>query len=264
MSLPHPLHQAVVAQTLQDIENGSLRRCMSMGFTDEDLMALRTPTHVSILVNAQVPWCAVGVNRTVYQRLIERGRDFGSGAKPHPLNQAVVAQTLHDFHCGNLRRCLAIGFRETDLAALKDADVVSTLVYSPFPWCCVRVDRDVFQRLLRRGQDLGKEAESIDRMLRLGASTEMVSEFHGLTHQEVALRRKILALPLRKGRWRVLTEEQDTALWQRWSPTIKARRIDTRNDAEMLALGMELAEEQSLPLSVVWSATRSWVEQGLF
>ena len=264
MSLPHPLHQAVVAQTLQDVESGFLRRCMSMGFTDADLAALRTPAHVSILVNAQVPWCSVSVNRTVYQRLIERGRDFVAATKPQPLNQAVVTQTLHDFHCGNLRRCLSVGFSETDLAVLKDADVVSTLVNSVFPWCCARLDRDVFQRLLARGRDLGKEAESIDRMLRLGASTEMVSEFHGLTHQEVALRRKVLALPLRRGRWRVLTEEQDAALWRRWSPKIKARGIDPKNDAEMLALDMELAEEQSLPLSVVWSATRSWVEQGLF
>lgn len=264
MSLPHPLHQAVVAQTLQDLEGGFLRRCMSMGFTQEDLVALRTPAHISILVNAQTSWCSVTVNHTVYQRLIDRGRHFAPAAKPQPLNQAVMTQTLHDFHCGNLRRCLSIGFSETDLAALKDDDVVGTLINSVFPWCCVRLDREVFQRLLRRGQDLGKEAESIERMLRLGASTEMMSEFHGLPHQEVALRRKVLSLPQRRGRWRVLTEEQDAALWKRWSPTIKARGIDPRNDAEMLALGMELAQEQSIPLSVVWSATRSWIEQGLF
>jgi hypothetical protein len=264
MLLSHPLSQAVVAQTLQDIESGSLRRCMAMGFTQDDLQALRAPAHVSILVNAQVQWCEVSVNRTVYHRLVDRGRDFGHGLKPHPLNQAVVAQTLHDFHCGNVRRCLSMGFTETDLAALKDIQVVGTLVHSMFPWCSVRLDREVFQRLLERGQDLGKEAESIDRMLRLGASTEMVSEFHGLTHQEVALRRKILGLPLRKGRWRVLTEAQDATLWQRWSPTIKQRGLDPKNDAQMLALDMELAEAQSLPLSVVWSATRSWIEQGLF
>ena len=44
-----------------------------------------------------------------------------------------------------------------------------------------------------------------------GASTEMVSRFYGLTHQEVALRRDILGLPKRKGRHPVLDEAQDTA-----------------------------------------------------
>ena len=53
-------------------------------------------------------------------------------------------------------------------------------------------------------------------MLRLGASTEMVSRFYGLTHQEVALRRDILGLPKRKGRHPVLDEAQDTALWKQW------------------------------------------------
>jgi hypothetical protein len=55
-------------------------------------------------------------------------------------------------------------------------------------------------------------------MLRLGASTEMVSRFYGLTHQEVALRRDILGLPKRKGRHPVLDEAQDTALWKHGRP----------------------------------------------
>lgn len=29
---------------------------------------------------------------------------------PHPLNQAVVAQALHDLRNGQLRRCLSMGF----------------------------------------------------------------------------------------------------------------------------------------------------------
>jgi len=45
----------------------------------------------------------------------------------------------------------------------------------------------------RRGQ---WSLSTVDRMLRLGASTEMVSKFYGLTHQEVALRRDIHRLPV--------------------------------------------------------------------
>lgn len=38
---------------------------------------------------------------------------------PHPLNQAVIAQALHDLRTGQLRRCKSMGFDEHDLAALK-------------------------------------------------------------------------------------------------------------------------------------------------
>ncbi|HBD33806.1 MAG TPA: coproporphyrinogen III oxidase, partial [Cupriavidus sp.] len=77
-------------------------------------------------------------------------------------------------------------------------------------WCSVTVNREVLQRLLHQAQDVEKEIATVDRMLRLGASTEMVSRFYGLTHQEVALRREILGLPKRKGRHPVLDETQDT------------------------------------------------------
>ena len=61
-----------------------------------------------------------------------------------------------------------------------------------------------------------QEIATVDRMLRLGASTEMVSRFYGLTHQEIALRRDILGLPKRKGSYPVLDEGQDVALWEHW------------------------------------------------
>ena len=110
---------------------------------------------------------------------------------------------------------------------------------------------------------LGTPQEYVDRMLRLGASTEMVSKFYGLTHQEVALRRDILGLPKRKGRHPVLDEAQDVALWERWKAGVVERHIALTDDMEMLALTMDLAEAMTLPMSVIWSATRNWIDQGL-
>jgi hypothetical protein len=182
---------------------------------------------------------------------------------PHPLNQAVVAQALHDLRNGQLRRCLSWGFSTQALKALKDPETISLLVNAQVPWCSVRVNRDVLQRLLEQVQDVEKEIETIDRMLRLGASTEMVSAFHGLTHQEVALRRQVLGLAQRKGRWPVLSEAQDAALWERWRQLAKERGVDDQNDAAMLPLSMDLAEEQAIPLSVVWAAIRHWIEEGM-
>lgn len=184
-------------------------------------------------------------------------------SSPHPLNQAVIAQALHDLRNGQLRRCQAMGFNANALEALKHPALVSVLANAKVAWCSVKVNRDVLQRLLDQVRNVEKEVETIDRMLRLCASTEMVSEFHGLTHQEVALRRQVLGLPQRKGRWPGLSEAQDAALWEHWHACVKARGIDLQDDAAMLALGMDLAEERTLPLAVVWSAIRNWIDQGL-
>lgn len=85
------------------------------------------------------------------------------------------------------------------LDALKHPALISVLANASVSWCSVTVNREVLQRLLNQAQDVEKEIATVDRMLRLGASTEMVSRFYGLTHQEVALRREILGLPKRKG-----------------------------------------------------------------
>jgi hypothetical protein len=182
---------------------------------------------------------------------------------PHPLNQAVIAQALHDLRNGQLRRCKAMGFGEQELEALKHPALVSVLVNATVSWCSVKVNRDVLQRLLSQVRDVEKEIATVDRMLRLGASTEMVSRFYGLTHQEVALRRSILGLPKRKGRHPVLSEAQENALWERWKPAVTQRGIALEDDTAVLKLTLDLAEELNLPASVIWAAIRSWIDQGL-
>ena len=184
-------------------------------------------------------------------------------SSPHPLNQAVIAQALHDLRNGQLRRCKAMGFGEEELDALKHPALVSVLVNATVSWCSVSVNRDVLKRLLNQVQDVEQEIAAVDRMLRLGASTEMVSRFYGLTHQEVALRRDILGLPKRKGRHPVLDEAQDTALWEHWKAGVAERHIPLDDELSMLGLTMDLAETLSLPMSVVWAAIRNWIDQGL-
>ena len=182
---------------------------------------------------------------------------------PHPLNQAVIAQALHDLRNGQLRRCQAMGFGEEELDALKRPELVSMLVNATVSWCSVKVNRDVLKRLLRQVADVEKEIATVDRMLRLGASTEMVSRFYGLTHQEVALRRDILGLPKRKGRHPVLSEEQDTDLWERWKPAVDQRGIALDDERAMLEITLDLAQDLALPASVIWTTVHSWIDQGL-
>ncbi|CAB3648395.1 DUF2857 domain-containing protein [Achromobacter pestifer] len=182
---------------------------------------------------------------------------------PHPLNQAVIAQALHDLRNGQLRRCLAMGFGERELEVLKQPALVSLLANAQVPWCSVQVNLEVLWRLLRQMDDIEHEIATVDRMLRLGASTEMVSKFYGLTHQEVALRRNILGLPKRKGRYPVLDESQDTELWRRWKAAIGERGVGLDDERAMLTLTMDLAEVMTLPMSVIWTAIQSWIDQGL-
>lgn len=184
-------------------------------------------------------------------------------SSPHPLNQAVLSQALHDYRNGLLRRCESIGFTPRALQALKDPALVSILLNAKVSWCDVKVNPERIDRLLNHGREAERESAQVERMLRLGASTDMMGTFHGLTHQEVALHRQVLGIEQRKGRWPVLTEEEDSRLWRRWRDAVKERSIDLEDDAAMLPLSMELAEEQSLPLAVIWSAIRDWIEQGM-
>ncbi|CAM5566413.1 hypothetical protein SSTU70S_06741 [Stutzerimonas stutzeri] len=87
---------------------------------------------------------------------------------PHPLNQAVIAQALHDLRNGQLRRCKAMGFGEEELDALKHPELVSMLVNATVSWCSVSVNREVLKRLLSQVHDVEREIATVDRMLRLG------------------------------------------------------------------------------------------------
>jgi hypothetical protein len=119
------------------------------------------------------------------------------------------------------------------------------------------------RRLAGQAQDVEREIRTVDRMLRLGASSEMVSWYHGLTHQEIALRRKLIGLPGRKGRHPALTEKQETELWRAWKTAMAERGIAPDDEAAMLELATDLAESMALSLAVVWAMLRHWIAQGL-
>ncbi|MBI0473540.1 DUF2857 domain-containing protein, partial [Pectobacterium parmentieri] len=138
----------------------------------------------------------------------------------------------------------------------------SVLANANVSWCSVVVNRDVLRRLLHQVDGVTEEVVKIDRFLRLGASTELISKFFGLTHQEIALRRSVIGLPKRKGRHPVLSEEQDTNLWHRWSAAVKSQQVALTDDMDMLGIAADLAEATDLPLSVIWSAIRGWIDEG--
>jgi hypothetical protein len=182
---------------------------------------------------------------------------------PHPINQAVVAQALHDLRNGQLRRCKAMGFDDKDLEALKRPAMVSLLINASVSWCTIKVNREVLQRLLHQVNNVEQEIEKVDRMLKLGASTDMVHQLYGLTHEEVALRRTLLHLPKRKGRHPVLSEQEDVRLWELWTDAIRQQGINLSDDIAVLDTTLDIAEEMKLPASVLWSTIHRWIDEGL-
>lgn len=64
------LNQSIITDILHDLKNGKLRRCLSLGFTIEDLVDLKKPEIRTILVNTSVPWCKIIINHDVLRALI--------------------------------------------------------------------------------------------------------------------------------------------------------------------------------------------------
>jgi hypothetical protein len=178
---------------------------------------------------------------------------------PHPLNQAVIAQALYDLRNGQLRRAKSMGFDDQDLDALKHPAAVSILTNATVSWCSVTINQEVIHHLLHQVTALEQEVEDIDRLLRLGASTELITRFYGLTHQEIALRRNVIGLPKRKGRHPVLSSEESAELWRGCTAHLQHSGMDTADERALLMMAADMAEDMNLPVSVIWGTIVDWV-----
>lgn len=181
----------------------------------------------------------------------------------HPLNLAVAFQILNDIRNGQLRSCLAMGFAEQDLKDLIEPQCMSVLVNAPVPWFRVVVDGLVVQRLLAQAKD-NEEDLLIMQALRNGASSPLIHDLFGLSAKEVAVRRAMLGLPNRKGRWPAVNQEQERALWDRWVSLTKKTPTDPRDSRALLIVAIKMT--QSVPplnLTMVWNMIQSWAEQDL-
>jgi hypothetical protein len=153
-----------------------------------------------------------------------------------------------------------MGFDRHDLEALKHPQSVSVLTHSTMLWCDPKVKPTLVKQLLFRGSEISGDMDRIDRMLRSGASTEMMTKYLGLTNQEVALRRSVLGLDERRGRYPNLSEEQLRALWGHWRTLVSDRRVSPNDDDAMMTIAIELAERLKLPAASIWSAIRYWID----
>jgi len=181
----------------------------------------------------------------------------------HPLNLAVAFQVLDNIKNGQLRSCLAMGFEEKDLQTLIDPRSMGTLVNSPVPWFKITVDGTVVHRLLAHASNADEE-DTIRRAISLGASTPMITELFGLPAKEVAVRRDILGIPHRKGRWPLVGPEEENRLWEHWVRLTKEQGTDLQDSRAVLGVAMSMTEcEPTLNLTMVWNLVQSWIADGL-
>lgn len=92
----------------------------------------------------------------------------------------------------------------------------------------------------------------------------MILELFGLPPKEVAVRRSILGVPQRRGRWPHVGAEDETVLWKHWVSLTKELNTNCKDPRSVLDVAMVMAErETSLNLAMIWSAIQSWIIQDL-
>lgn len=179
----------------------------------------------------------------------------------HPLNQYVISQVLFDLRNGQLRRSIELGFSEDDIRALKDPKKMSILLNTPVRWVDAKVDANVVHRLWKRIEEFDKEIYIIDEMLKLGASSKLISDVFGLEQREVAFRKRILEIEKKQGRWSEMPEEQNHQIWREWKAKIEQYKLDMSNMMDMAKVCMILAKKHDIPMAMIWQSIEKWVEE---
>ncbi len=194
-----------------------------------------------------------------------------------PINEAILSQVLHHMRNGQLRRCIEMGLEPEILAQLQQPSVLSLLLNTPVSWCNVTIDGEMVKKLLIGAQRSDEEVRTIERALRLGATTQMLQQFFGLSPQDVALQRLMIGVTARRGRWREFSEEMDAHLWYRWTHLMQEHQVELEDSLALLDIAMLVAEElntpqdtlvdessENLSLAIIWHRIQSWIKEGLY
>lgn len=177
----------------------------------------------------------------------------------HPLNHYVISQVLFDLRNGQLKSSIELGFSEEDIRLLKDPKKMSVLLNTSVRWVNAKVDPNVIHRLWNRIEDHDKEIYIIDEMLKLGASSKLISDVFGLDQREVAFRKRVLDIEKKQGRWPEITEEQSHQLWHEWKTKIDQYHLDIHNLMDMAKVCMVLARKHDIPMAMIWQAIEQWI-----
>jgi len=102
------LNQAIITQVLFDLRNGKLRRCLDMGFTMEDLVALKKPEILTLLVNTSVPRCNITVNQPVLKGLLN--------SSDEALQEVILIDRMLNLSASSKMICEVFGLTQREVA----------------------------------------------------------------------------------------------------------------------------------------------------
>lgn len=180
--------------------------------------------------------------------------------RPSPVavavNQAFLMLVQHEINQGNINRIRSLGLSDDIIVKLQrlQPSQLSKLTYSPALWGTVVIDLPVLTRLVSEFEDA-----KIDRAIMLGATSAMMLEVFGITHSETAHRRRVLGIDTKRGRKKVLSDDESAALWQCWKT---AKSLHNRPLGECFTELMDIAESLNISLANVWQEVSGMISEG--
>ncbi|MDE9493756.1 DUF2857 domain-containing protein [Xenorhabdus bovienii] len=173
---------------------------------------------------------------------------------------SLLLQLVMDLKNGYIRRCEALGLAPSEMLMLQSLTIedLHYLGNSPVSVLSVQIHHANLARILHQARIEQQRMQRIDRALALSGSIDLMHYFFGLSSLEVAARRRIAGIAVKSGRVSVLTEAENSDLWQRW----QAAKIRDADSAEGLDIMMDVAEHHDISLTSVWNAVKEWQQQG--
>lgn len=189
------------------------------------------------------------------------------------VNNALITFVLEEARNGRYHRCLALGFSHELIGRLQQLPSIELhkLLSSPHLWIKPVVDVQTLERILKKIEVDEEREQLIHRTLKLGATAPMMLHFFGITHGEIATRRKMLDIPASRGRIPGLSDPQRHAVWERWVKLVQQHEQETGiigisgnasisntksgsnlDEQGQLDLMLMIAEEQDIPVALIW------------
>ncbi|MEE5967108.1 STY4526/YPO1902 family pathogenicity island replication protein, partial [Streptococcus pneumoniae] len=130
------------------------------------------------------------------------------------------------------------------------------------------------EKILATAERSQQEELQIERALKLGATTTMIQSFFGLSPEDTAIKRLIMEIQPRRGRWRQLDGTLEHQIWYRWDHLMQENQVSLDDSLALLDIAMILTEEinagtdqdspEFISLAVVWWLIQSWLKDGLY
>ncbi|MCC3239063.1 DUF2857 domain-containing protein [Enterobacter cloacae complex sp. 2021EL-01169] len=172
------------------------------------------------------------------------------------LNHAVLTEALYALKEGDFRHCKTLGFTFDEMNSLNQLTLDQLFIISRASdqFISVTIHHDAFQQILALSRQEIQRQQQMNRAIRLGASITLLSQYFGLTSNEICFRRRLLGIVVPMGRPPVPDEETDAEIWRRW----QKHRVENLLSFEALEVMMQITEALSalvgsLSLNVVWS-----------